>query len=108
MTDRLLGKLKRRLNIVDAEQDQLLEDLLEDAKAHYCLLTKQQEVEQQFEFIIVDVAAARYNRKGSEGLAVESVDGYKSEYTLHDFEPYMEILDSHFNVRNKEVGFQML
>lgn len=108
MTDRLLEKLKRRLNITDKEQDELLEDLLEDAEAHFCLLTKEQSVDQQFEFIIVDVAAARYSRKGSEGLARESVDGYTSEYIQNDFEPYMELLDGYFNIKNKEAGFQLL
>lgn len=108
MTDRLLEKLKRRLNITDKEQDALLEDLLEDAESHFCLLTKEQSVDPQFEFIIVDVAAARYGRKGSEGLAKETVDGYSSEYIHHDFEPYMELLDGYFNVTNKEVGFKLL
>lgn len=104
----MLDKLKRRLNIADDEQDQLLQDLLVDAKAHFLLLTKEQSVGPQFEFIIVDVAAARYNRKGSEGLAKEVVDGYTSEYIHHDFEPYIELLDGYFNVKNREVGFKLL
>lgn len=108
MDGRLLEKLKRRLNITDKEQDGLLEDLLEDARNHFCLLTKQETVDQRFEFIVVDVAAARYGRKGSEGITKETVDGYTSEYIHHDFEPYMELLDGYFNVTNKETGFQLL
>lgn len=94
----MLEKLKRRLGIEDESQDALLQDLLDDASDHFKLLTGADAVDSKYEFIIRDVASARYARKGSEGLESESVDGYSAKYIKGDFEPYLELLDSEFNL----------
>lgn len=67
----MLDKLKRRLGIKDTIQDELLEDFLNDAEAHFRLITGAHSVHSRYEFIIITVAAKLYNRKGSEGMSQE-------------------------------------
>lgn len=101
MADTQLDKIKRRLGIEDAQQNELLNDLVDDAKSHFKLLTKQSEdIPEKYDFIIRDVVALRYNRKGSEGMKSESVDGYSTTYSdaMDDFKPYRDLLERDFNL----------
>lgn len=101
MEDAQLDKIKRRLGIEDAQQDDLLNDLIDDAASHFKLLTKQSEdIPDIYDFIIRDVVALRYNRKGSEGMKSESVDGYSTTYSdaMDDFKPYRDLLERDFNL----------
>ena len=68
MADTQLDKIKRRLGITDMEQDDLLNDLLEDAQSYFIAITGASAVESRYEFIINDVTAKLYDRKGSEGM----------------------------------------
>ena len=104
MEDAQLDKIKRRLGIEDAQQDDLLNDLIDDAESHFRLLTKKTGAEDiivpAYDFIIRDVVAMRYNRKGSEGMKSESVDGYSTTYSdaMDDFKPYRDLLERDFNL----------
>ena len=104
MVDTQLDKIKRRLGIEDAQQDDLLKDLIDDAESHFKLLTKKTGSEDvitpAYDFIIRDVVALRYNRKGSEGMKSESVDGYSTTYSdaMDDFKPYRDLLERDFNL----------
>ena len=104
----MLEKIKRRLGIADVDdsQDDLLEDLYSDAEQHFKLLTGVDVVEPKYEFIIRDVTAIRYNRKGSEGMNSESVDGYSASYDTgkHDFDDYLSIIDKDFNLAEARRG----
>lgn len=97
-----LDKLKRRLGIDpdDNSQDELLEDLYEDAEQHFTLLTGAEVISEKYTFIIRDVTAIRYNRKGSEGMNSEAVDGYSVSYDTgkHDFAAYISIIESDFEL----------
>lgn len=104
MTDKesLIVKLKRRLGIPadDTQEDLLLSDIIEDAQGHFMLLTKGSDIEAKYDFIILDVADARYNRKGSTGMKSESVDGYSVTWkdAENDFKPYWSLLKIDFNL----------
>ena len=92
----MLEKIKRRLGITGYLQDDLLEDLIEDATAQFKAITGANEVEDKYQFIVIDVVCVRYNRKGSEGMVSESVDGYSVTYDTDDFKKYQWLLDRDF------------
>ncbi|MDK7187931.1 phage head-tail connector protein [Facklamia hominis] len=101
MNNNELDKLKRRLGITDDLQDTLLTDLYEDAESYFKALTGASEVASTYAFIIREVALKLYNRKGSEGMASESVDGYSVSYASDLFSDYMDLLERDFNLNNK-------
>ena len=96
-----LDKIKRRLGISDTEQDDLLQDLLEDAQSYFIAITGAITVDPRYEFITNDVTAKLYNRKGSEGMESESVDGYSTSYAQDLFSDYMGILERDFNLNDE-------
>ena len=100
----LLNKLKRRLGIAqdDTQEDDLLQDILEDAEAHFKLLAETDIIDSKYQFIILDIADMRYNRKGSTGMKSESVDGYSVTWqdAKDDFAPYMSIIIKDFDIDN--------
>lgn len=106
MADTQMEKLKRRLGITDAEQDALLQDILDDARAHFKLITGAETIDTKYDFIILDVADIRYNRKGSTGMKSESVDGYSVTFAdiSKDFLPYMSLLNRDFELDRNMKG----
>lgn len=106
MEDATLARLKRRLGIVDTKQDDLLNDLIEDAEAEFKALTNANEVTDKYTFIIRAVVLKRYNRKGSEGMKSESVDGYTVSYdsATDDFAEFKGYLDQEFGLGEKRRG----
>lgn len=63
----MLEKLKRR--IPDAENDALLEDLLEDAERMICAYTLRSALPEALEAARLELAVILYNRRGMEGEA---------------------------------------
>lgn len=96
----LLDKIKRRLGILDDEQDQLLTDFIEDAESYFKLITSASTIDEKYNFIIVDVVVKRYQRKGSEAMSSESVDGYSVTYAQDDFAEYLQYLEREFGLSN--------
>lgn len=96
MADTQISKIKRRLGISDETQDELLKDLIDDAQSHFMAITGAEEVLPKYNFIVNDVVVLRYNRRGSEGMESESVDGYSVKYETDDFKKYQWILDRDF------------
>ncbi|MGQ7321903.1 phage head-tail connector protein [Streptococcus suis] len=97
-----LAKIKRRLGIPadDTAEDELLEDLIEDAEGYFKLLTSSSVVDSKYHFMIENVVYKLYGRKGSEGVTSETVDGYSVTYQEWDnlFKPYMAILNKDFGL----------
>ena len=94
----LLDRLKRRLGIMDEVQNPVLIDILEDAQAHFLSLSGSDKIDSKYNYILIDVADIRYNRRGSAGVSAESVDGYSVTYSnvLDDFAPYLNIIRRDF------------
>lgn len=103
MLDTQLEKIKRRLGITenDTQQDDLIRDLIDDAESYFKLITGAKSVDEQYEFIIRDVALKLYVRKGSEGTESESVDGYSVSYAKSLFEEYLPLLERDFNLTDE-------
>lgn len=92
----MLDKIKRRLGITDDLQDELINDLIEDAQAHFMAITGADKIESKYDYIIRDVVVLRYNRKGSEGMKSETVDGYSVTYETDDFKKYAWLFERDF------------
>nr|DAU23901.1 MAG TPA: Protein of unknown function (DUF3199) [Caudoviricetes sp.] len=102
MENTQLAKIKRRLGIApdDTKENDLLQDLVEDAESYFKSLTGTTEIDQKYNFMIENVVYKLYGRKGSEGVASETVDGYSVTYQDWDnlFKPYMAILNKDFGL----------
>ena len=102
MENTQLAKIKRRLGIVpdDTKENDLLQDLVEDAESYFKSLTGTTEIDQKYNFMIENVVYKLYGRKGSEGVTSETVDGYSVTYQDRDnlFKPYMAILNKDFGL----------
>lgn len=102
MTDAQLERIKRRLGIDenDDHEDNLLEDLVNDAESYFKSLTGSATVDPKYNFMIENVVYKLYGRKGSEGVSSETVDGYSVTYQDWDnlFKPYMAILNKDFGL----------
>ena len=102
MENTQLAKIKRRLGIApdDAKENDLLQDLVEDAESYFKSLTGITEIDQKYNFMIENVVYKLYGRKGSEGVTSETVDGYSVTYQDWDnlFKPYMAILNKDFGL----------
>lgn len=102
MDDAQLAKIKRRLGIdpADSKENDLLQDLVDDAESYFKGLTGTTEIESKYNFMIENVVYKLYGRKGSEGVTSETVDGYSVTYQDWDnlFKPYMAILNKDFGL----------
>lgn len=75
-----LSKLKRRLLIEDNSQDELLLDLLNDAKLTICNIRNANDVEPQYYGVQVKMAVELYNRMGAEGQISHAENGISRIY----------------------------
>lgn len=95
-----LDKIKRRLGIDrdDTLEDELLEDLVDDAESYFCGLADIDKFDNKYNYIIENVVYKMYQRKGSEAVKSENVDGYSVTYEDWDdyFKPYLKIIDRDF------------
>lgn len=102
MNDAQLNKVKRRLGIdvEDNLENELIQDLIEDAESYFKALTGTSEIDSKYHFIIENVVYKLYGRKGSESVKSENVDGYSVTYEDWDdmFKPYRKILDKDFGL----------
>ena len=51
----------------------------------------------ELEYIVDEVAIARFNRIGSEGMQSESMDGHSATYVDADFKPYETDITDYIN-----------
>lgn len=98
-----LDKIKRRVGITDNLQDDLINDLIEGAEACFFAITGNS-VPSKFEFMIIEVVVRKYNRKGSEGIKTESIDGYSASYSTDDFSDYWGLLDDEYGLSDRKRG----
>lgn len=85
----MLETLKMLFGFTDDDsRDELLNKLIDLATARLKILIGGIEPPEELEYIIIDVAAARFNRIGSEGLSVHSVEGESLTFTNDDFKGF--------------------
>lgn len=86
----MLENLKMLLGLEnDESKDDLLNLLIKLVTARLSLLLGGIEPPEEMEHIIIDVAIARFNKIGSEGLSSHSVEGESLSFAENDFAPFM-------------------
>lgn len=79
--ERQLRRLKTLVGITTKEKDDLLTLILEMATTNFLSYTNRTEVPQGAENTVLDLAVARYNRMGVEGLEKTSYSNISETYT---------------------------
>ena len=84
----MLNNLKLLLGITDNAQDERLNWLIASASQRLCILLGGEEtVPDTLEYVVVEVAAARFNRIGSEGYSSHTVEVESMSFNDDDFAP---------------------
>nr|DAZ23516.1 MAG TPA: PORTAL PROTEIN, 15 PROTEIN, HEAD PROTEIN, VIRAL INFECTION, TAILED.2A [Caudoviricetes sp.] len=101
-----LENVKKRIGIEDDKQDKQLIVIIDNVKNELLAMlpTIEDTVPEEIEFIVIEVAAKRFNRIGAEGMSSESQDGRSSSYELHDFDEYSKVLDNLY-FKDEKKGF---
>lgn len=109
--DSILLKVKRIQGKpgIDTQEDEALLEIIKDVIKHfkvYVGLPVDAKVEDTWDFIITDVAIKQYNRRGSEGMKSESVDGYSVSYdeSIDDFAKFSALLRGAFDLPSEGVA----
>jgi hypothetical protein len=101
----MLEKLKLYLGITDSGRDDLLNLIISGTQSRLkVLLGGTDEVPDALEYIIIDVAAVRYNRIGSEGLSSHTVEGETMSWSENDFEPFMDDINAYLESQHESRG----
>ena len=88
--------------IADEAKDAQLELIINGATSRLQLLLGGLEPPESMNHIILEVAIARYNRIGSEGLSSHTVEGESMSYNDNDFAAYKDEIQAFIDA-NKEV-----
>lgn len=88
----MLETLKSLIGIApdDTDLDKKLNYLLSAASKRLKVLLGGSEPPDELEYIIIDVAAARFNRLGSEGLKNHTVEGESYTFNDNDFDGFAD------------------
>lgn len=98
----MLENLKMLLGLeTDDSKDDLLNVIIKSVTARLTLLLGGIEPPEEMEHIIVDVAIARFNKIGSEGLSSHSVEGESMSFTNDDFEGFSAEIQAFLDGRNQ-------
>ena len=85
----MLEQIKQLLGFEnDESRDDLLATIMNLATARLKLLIGGIEPPEELEHIIVELAVARFNKIGSEGLSSHSVEGESLSFTENEFAPF--------------------
>lgn len=107
----MLKTLKSLISIApeDTDLDEKLKYLLSAASQRLKVLLGGIEPPEELEYIIIDVAAARFNRLGSEGLKSHTVEGESLTFNENDFAGFADdiqtYLDSQKEIKRGKVCF---
>ena len=91
----MLEKLKLMLGITESDQDTKLQWLLDTAEGRLkILLGGVDELPEELQYIVVEVAIIRFNRIASEGMSANSVEGESLTWSADDFAGYQDDIDA--------------
>lgn len=101
----MLETLKSLIGIapddIDEELDKKLKYLLSAASQRLKVRLGGIEPPTELEYIIIDVASARFNRLGSEGLKTHTVEGESLTFSDNDFDGFSDDIQAWLD-RQKE------
>lgn len=90
----MLKDLKEFLGITDTDRDNLLNLIISDTTNRLKVRLGGIEPPEELEYIIRDVSIIRFNRIGSEGLSIHSVEGESLHFNEDDFAGYMDDIEA--------------
>lgn len=85
----------------DKDLDKKLTYLLSAASQRLKVLLGGLEPPEELEYIIIDVAAARFNRIGSEGLKSHTVEGEELTFNSNDFAGFADDIQAWLDSRKE-------
>lgn len=100
----MLERLKLYLGIQSDSKDELLTDILTNTENQLKVMLSADDIPEELQFVLLEVAIRRYNRIGSEGMKSETVDGHKVDYNVDDFAEYARVLVSYLPKGEWEMG----
>lgn len=93
-------KIMLGIDLDDTSIDDRLRLILANTTSRLKMLLGGVDVPEEMEYIILEVATARYNRVGSEGLSSHAVEGETLSFTENDFSPYMDEIQAYLDAQN--------
>lgn len=97
----MLENLKLLLGITDNGQDDRLNYLISSVSERLCiLLGGAGGVPDELEYVVVEVAAIRFNRIGSEGYSSHTVEGESISFSDDDFAGYANEIQAYINAQD--------
>lgn len=100
----MLERLKLYLGIKSNNKDELLTDILQTTEKQMQVMLGADNIPEELNFVLLEVAITRFNRIGSEGMKSEVVDGHRVEYVMDDFASYARILVSYLPEKEWQAG----
>lgn len=98
----MLEDLKLMLGIEGDDLDEKLQVIIDSVESRLKLLVGEQTVPDSIKHIVLDVSIIRFNRIGSEGMAINNVEGENQHFIANDFAGYMAEIQAYLD--NKSVG----
>ena len=100
----MLERLKLYLGIKSDSKDELLTDILATTEKQMQVMLGEDNIPEELNFVLLEVAITRFNRIGSEGMKSETVDGHRVEYVMDDFANYARVLVSYLPEKEWQAG----
>lgn len=97
----MLENLKTLLGIEGSDIDAKLNLIIANTSARLKLLLGGIEPPEEMKHIVLEVAVARFNRIGSEGMTSHSVEGESANYGADDFGPYMDEIQAYLDMQKE-------
>lgn len=103
----IIEQVKTLLGISDDLQDNLLSVIQMITESHFKAYSKQDNIPENLNYIIVEVMVKRFNRIGSEGMSSQTVEGLSMAFELDDFVEYDKVIHRQF-ASDFQAGFKVL
>ena len=103
----IIEQVKTLLGISDDLQDNLLSVIQMLTESHFKAYSKQDNIPENLNYIIVEVMVKRFNRIGSEGMSSQTVEGLSMAFELDDFSEYDKVIHRQF-ASDFQAGFKVL
>ena len=103
----IIEQVKTLLGISDDLQDNLLSVIRMITESHFKAYSKQDNIPENLNYIIVEVMVKRFNRIGSEGMSSQTVEGLSMAFELDDFGEYDKVIQRQF-ASDFQAGFKVL
>lgn len=97
----MLENLKTLLGIEGNDIDAKLNLIIANTTARLKLFLGGIEPPEEMNHIVLEVAIARFNRIGSEGMTSHSVEGESTNYGNDDFGPYMGEIQAYLDMQKE-------